>query len=134
MRTLIDSLVDHVVTGPDQYDTYFATAPEAPEYPYVLVWAGAGRLEAETVAESRFLRDRVGVTVVATTPEGALAAAGRVRARLIGFTPDSDSWRVDPLREPYDSRPVERDRDVSIPGHGFPAFVVDMYDLTGTPL
>ena len=130
MKTLIDSLSSRVkaVSGAT---AYFVSAPEAPAYPYVLLWTSSGSLEQNTLAGDADLGDRLGVTMVHTTANNVLTLAPRVRAALVGFTPDSATWRMEYLREPYDSRPVEYDRDVAIPGHGYPHWTVDMYRLYG---
>ena len=102
-----------------------------PSYPYVLLWTSSGSLMQNTLAGDADLADRLGVTMVHTTANNVLTLAPRVRAALVGFTPDSATWRMEYLREPYDSRPVEYNRDVAIPGHGYPHWAVDMYYLNG---
>ena len=131
MKPLIDSLKTRVqtVTGAE---CYFVSVPEAPAFPYVLLWTSAGSLEQNTLGGDRDLADRLGVTMVHTTANNVLVLADRVRAALVGFTPVSAAWAMEYLREPYDSRPVEYDRDVALPGNGYPHFAVDMYRLHGT--
>lgn len=132
MKTLIDSLKAQVESE-TAATCYFVSVPDDPTYPYVLLWTSAGALESSDLSGVRDLADRLGVTMVDTTANNVLVLAPQVRAALVGYTPDSDTWNVEWFREPYDSRPVERDRDVAIPGHGYPHFGVDMYRLYGTP-
>lgn len=131
MKLLIDSLKDRVKaeTG---VTAYFVSVPESPSYPYVLLWTSSGSLEQNTLGGDADLADRLGVTMVHTTANNVLVLASRVRAALVGFTPVSATWLMEWFRDPYDSRPVEYDRDVPIPGHGYPHWAVDMYRLNGT--
>src|SRR5690625_1386353 len=111
---------------------YFVSVPEAPVYPYVLFWTSAGSLEQNTLGGDRDLADRLGVTMVDTTAQNVLVLAPRVRAALVGFTPDSSTWHMEWFREPYDSRPVQTTQQVDLPYTGSPHFGVDMYHLNGT--
>ena len=133
MRALIDSLKARIATA-TPYAAYFGEVDGTPDYPYVLLWTSTGQLEQHTLAGAADLSDRLGVTMVATTSEGVLSMSKHVRAALVGFKPDSDTWSVAALREPYDSQPIDRDRDVSLPNHGYPCFAVDLYRLHGTPM
>lgn len=132
MKRLIDSLRSHI-TGQVGCGAYFIEVDdEQPAYPYVLLWTTVGSLESNTLDGSRDLWDRLGVTMVHTTSNNVLVLAQKVRAALTGFTPQSDTWRIEELRPPFDSQPIDRDRDVSIPGVGYPSFAVDLYRLAGT--
>lgn len=133
MRSIIESLQARI-SDRTPYTAYFGNVPEAPDYPYVLLWTSAGALESNVLGGLRDLAEPLGVTMVATTPIGTLAMGPHVRDALVGFAPTSATWRVEALRPPYDSRTVQLDRDVILPGRGHPAFAVDMYDLSGTPL
>lgn len=133
MRQIIESLQARI-SDRTPYTAYFGNVPEAPTYPYVLLWSSAGGLETNVLGGVRDLAEPLGVTMVATTPIGTLAMGPHVRDAIVGFVPTSHLWRVDDFRPPYDSRTVQLDRDVILPGRGHPAFAVDMYDLTGTPL
>ena len=136
MRQIIESLQARIADE-TPYTAYFGDVPEAPGYPYVLLWTSAGAVESNVLGGVRDLAEPLGVTMVATTSIGVLAASRHVRAALVGFAPESTLWRVEALRLPYDSRAVQVDRDVILPGSGgsgHPAFAVDMYDLAGTPL
>lgn len=130
MKTLIESLKGRVKAETGTA-AYFVSVPESPSYPYVLLWTSTGALEQNTLGGDADLADRLGVTMVDTTANNVLVLASRVRAALTGFTPDSDFWLMEWFRDPYDSRPVEYDRDVAIPGHGYPHWAVDMYRLYG---
>jgi len=132
MKRLVDSLRSHI-TDQVGCGTYFIEVDdEQPAYPYVLLWTSAGSLESNTLDGSRDLWDRLGVTMVHTTSNNVLVLAQKVRAALTGFIPQSDTWLVETLRPPFDSQPIDRDRDVSIPGVGYPSFAVDLYRLAGT--
>lgn len=136
MRRIIESLQARIADR-TPYTAYFGDADEAPDYPYVLLWTSAGALESNVLGGVRDLAEPLGVTMVATTPIGALAMGPHVREVLVGFAPASTLWRVEALRPPYESRAVQTDRDVTLPGSGgsgHPAFAVDLYDLAGTPL
>lgn len=130
MKALVDSLKARVkaATGAT---AYFVSVPESPVYPYVLLWTSAGSLEQNTLGGDRDLADRLGVTMVDTTPGNVLVLARKVRSALVGFTPASDTWHVEFLREPYDSRPVQTTQQVDLPHSGAPHFGVDMYHLHG---
>lgn len=131
MRALIDSLRTRI-TDTTPYLAYFGEVTGTPDYPYVLLWSSPGQLASHTLSGPPDLSDSLGVTMVATTCEGVLSVAHHVRATLRGFAPDSDQWRVEPLRQPYDSQAIQPDRDVSLPHAGHPFFAVDLYRLEGT--
>ena len=130
MRKLIDSLKAQI-SEVSTYPTYFGEVEGTPDYPYVLLWTSTGQLETNTLAGDRDLSDRLGVTMVATTGEGVLSMSTHVRRALVGFSPASDQWVVEELRPPFDSQPIDRDRDVALPNHGYPSFAVDLYRLQG---
>ena len=132
MRKLIDALKAHI-TETTPYTAYFGEVDDTPNYPYVLLWTSTGQLEENTLAGDRDLSDRLGVTMVATTGEGVLAMSVHVRRALVGFAPESDQWLVEAFRPPFDSQPIDRDRDVALPNHGYPSFAVDLYRLDGVP-
>ena len=134
MKRLIDSLRSHIAAEVG-CGTYFTEVDdEQPTFPYVLLWTTAGSLESNTLDGSRDLWDRLGVTMVHTTANNVLVLSQKVRTALTGFTPRSDTWLVEELRPPFDSQPIDRDRDVAVPGVGHPFFAVDLYRLAGTPL
>ena len=130
MRKLVDSLKAQI-SEVSTYPTYFGEVEGTPDYPYVLLWTSTGQLETNTLAGDRDLSDRLGVTMVATTGEGVLSMSTHVRRALVGFAPASDQWVVEELRPPFDSQPIDRDRDVALPNHGYPSFAVDLYRLQG---
>lgn len=114
---------------------YAVDVPEgvAPAFPYFLVWSSTGRLVAGSLRDDRYLDDRVGVTVVALTPEGVWSAAAKARAALDGWTPTVDGQIVQPLRL-VDSQAVQPDRDVTLPNSNrHPYFGVDLYRLVSEP-
>src|SRR5690606_26571539 len=123
---------------PAPYVTYFVDVPEAPTYPYVLLWtsAGAPGIETSLCDANRDLDASLGVTHVATSPEGALITTERIRGAL---QPGGGILRLNvPGRaawlKRFDSRDVQVDRDVTLPApNRHPAFAVDLYRLTSTP-
>lgn len=131
MRTLVESVTARIEDR-TPYKAYFGEVTGTPEYPYVLLWTSPGALETNTLDGVRDLSDRLGVTMVATTGLGVLNVAQHVRTALTGFTPTSGQWLMEAFRPPFDSQPVERDRDVSLPNYGYPSFAVDLYRLNGT--
>lgn len=116
---------------------YIGDVPDAPAYPYVLLWSSAGNQVGASIDDvHRDLEALVGVTVAATTPRNALMEADRVRGVLaaggrrvaLTVTGRRASLRL------YDSRPVEVHRSVTLPGtNRHPAYVVDLYRVHSTP-
>jgi len=131
VKTLIESIKARLEA--EGYGTYFINVPDAPKYPYVLLWTGSGQLEVGPMDGTRDLRDTLGVTMVSTFALGVLEMSKIVRAALVGFAPASDTWSVAEFREPYDSQDIQPDKDVSLPEKGYPFFGVDLYALDGTP-
>lgn len=124
---------------PTAYATYFVDVPEAPTYPYVLLWtsAGAPGIETPVCDTNRDLDAVIGITHVATTPDGALIATEQTRRVL---QPGGGILRLNvPGRaawlKRFDSRDVQVDRDVTLPASNRrPSFAVDLYRLTSAPL
>jgi len=131
MRQVVESLMQRV-TDEAEYPCYFNEVEETPQYPYVLLWCTPGALDSVTLSGVSDLDESLGVTMVATSSIGVLAMASWVRQALYGFRPAADGWHMSPLSDPYDSRSIQVDRDVSLPGSGFPSFAVDLYSLAGT--
>ncbi len=113
---------------------YYGDVDDDPTYPYVLLWSTGGRLVSDEVCGTQDdLNDLLGVTVVADTTEGALAAVAKVRAHLLGQRPLVSGRHVQPLRL-TDSRPIEIDEQVTLPDtNTHPAYVVDLYRLISEP-
>lgn len=124
--------------APLGWPVHFVTVPEAPTFPYVLLWSGSGDPAAEVPVCGPMddLEAVVGVTAVAGTPEGALIVQKAVRAALSpgdARKPLPVSGRSASLARSGGQR-VQVDRDVKIPGTDTsPAFAVDLYDLHSTP-
>jgi len=103
-------------------------------HPYVLVWAPPGRLVSDSLQTTNDLRDVVGVTTVAATPEAVYSKVDAVRACLLDVAPTVAGWHCDELKL-RDSQPVTEDRDVKLPNsNAFPCFAVDLYDLSSQRL
>lgn len=120
------------------YPTYFVDASGATSYPYLLLWTSPGRPGDEVALDDAQtdLDETFGVTHVAATPDGVLTMTQRVRDVL---TPGGHPGRLTVAGHAVwvrldDSRPIDVDRDVTIPATGrHPAFGVDLYRLTSTP-
>ena len=116
---------------------YWQSVPEPPAYPYVLLWQSTGRPLDEVPLDGRneAWSAVIGLTLVAKTPEAAREKAALARRLLApgGY----------PIELAVTGRAVEvawtafgsagEDRDVSIPGAGYPMFYVDLYRLTSLP-
>lgn len=123
---------------PSAYTVYFVDVPDAPTYPYVLLWTSAGSpgVEANMCGANLDIDAVVGVTHVATSPDGVLAATAKTRPALQPggrikrlAVPDRAAWI-----EFYDAQNVQVDRDVTLPSSNrHPAYAVDLYRLTSTP-
>lgn len=120
--------------APLGYAVYYVDVPEAPAFPYVLLWGTGGIAGPEQpMSGPADLTDRLGVTCVAGTPEGVLIAAARVRGVLDGAEPAVAGRRV--WLSLWDSRAVQVDREVTIPNtNRHPAYGVDLYALTSVPV
>lgn len=132
MRAHIDAIM--AMLAPLGHAVYFVDVPDLPAMPYILVWSSAGTpgREVPLCDERTDLDTQIGVTSVAATPLGALTLSASVRALLDGSEPVTPgrSARLDLA----DSRPVDVDRQVTIPGSDrHPAYGVDLYRLRSTP-
>jgi hypothetical protein len=117
--------------APLGYPVHYVEVPGAPTYPYLLLWSTTGRMAAHTLAGRRdFLDDTLGVTGVALSADGVLTVQKRQRALLDGHRLDADGWLMDELRL-KDAQQVQVDRDVEIPGAGYPKYGVDLYAISG---
>ena len=136
MKAHIDAIKALIPTA---YKVYFVDVPEAPVYPYVLLWTSAGSpgVEANLCGANADIDAVVGVTHVATSPDGVLAATSKTRAAL------QPNGRIKSLAvagraawlKRYDAQAVQVDRDVTLPApNRHPAFAVDLYRLTSTPI
>ena len=120
------------------YPTYFVDVPSSPTYPYVLLWSSAGAPGREFVLAgvNEDIDEPIGVTAVAATPSGVLTMQKAIRAvlnpggALLGLVVPGRAASI----RLYDSRPIDVDREVSIPSSNrHPALGVDMYRITSTP-
>lgn len=136
MKAHIDAMRACIPSG---YETFWVDVPGTPTYPYVLFWASSGNPGSEVpiCGPMDDLEALVGVTVVAANPDAVLYMQGIVRDAL---SPGGRRTRLDVAGRSAslklsDSRTVQVDRDVTLPGtNRHPAYGVDMYDLHSTPL
>lgn len=132
MKAHIDAI--RALLEPYGKPVYFVDVPEAPTYPYVLLWTSAGRMVSDEVCgKLDDLNDILGVTIVGATPDAVLVAAPRVRSYLMDKQPQVEGRHVQPLRL-FDSQNVDVDTDVTVPAtNRHPAFAVDLYRLISEP-
>lgn len=110
------------------YAVYDTDVPETPALPYVVVWGGAAAPHGERCLADRMIgvRDRLGITTAAGTPEGARIAHQRVRAIVQpdGFPASFGGFQV----RLTDHQPVQVDRAEKITGtNRHPAYCVDIF-------
>lgn len=117
---------------------YFVTVPTGHPSAYFTVWGSGGAPDERVLSgDADGLSTTLGVTSVAATPEGVLTIQRQARAVL---SPNGGSVQlVTPAWLAWlrlsDSRPVDVDRDATIEGTDLhPAFGVDVYTVTATPL
>lgn len=132
MKAHIDAI--RVLLEPYGKPVHFVDVPEAPTYPYVLLWTSAGRMVSDEVCgKLDDLNDILGVTIVGATPDAVLVATPRVRSYLMDKQPQVANRHVQPLRL-FDSQNVDVDTDVTVPAtNRHPAFAVDLYRLISEP-
>jgi len=121
---------------PSTVRVYAWGVPEAPSYPYVVIWGDLGD-ESSGGPDGESLDDvadvlslRVRATYAGLTGDSVLIVARNVRAALNRKTPAVTGWRTNPLRQST-LMDVQVDRDVTIPGSGtHPLYAVDEFALT----
>jgi hypothetical protein len=114
--------------------------PDAPTYPYVVIWGDLGD-ESSGGPDGDSLEDvpdvlslRIRATYAGLTGDSVLIVARNVRAALSRKTPTVTGWRANPLRQST-LMDVQVDRDVTIPGSGtHPLFAVDEFALVSHKL
>jgi len=119
---------------------YRGTVPEAPSYPYAVLWGDLGE-ESSGGPDGDSLEDslsvlslRPRVTYAGLTFDSVLIVARNVRATLSRKSPAVTGWRTNPLRQST-LMDVQVDRDVTIPGSGaHPLFAVDEFALVSHKL
>lgn len=125
---------------PSSVRVYAWGVPDAPNYPYVVVWGDLGD-ESSGGPDGDSLTDEAGVlslrvrcTYAGLTGDSVLIVARNVRAALNRKTPTVAGWRTNPLRQST-LMDVQVDRDVTIPGSGaHPLFAVDEFALVSQKL
>ena len=121
---------------PGTVRVYAWGVPDAPQYPYVVIWGDLGD-ESSGGPDGESLDDvadvlslRVRATYAGLTGDSVLIVARNVRAALNRKTPTVTGWRTNPLRQST-LMDVQVDLDVTITGSGaHPLFAVDEFALT----
>ena len=125
---------------PGTVRVYPWNVPEAPSYPYVVIWGDLGD-ESSGGPDGESLDDvadvlslRVRATYAGLTGDSVLIVARNVRAALNRQTPAVTGWLTNPLRQST-LMDVQTDEDVTIPGSGtHPLFAVDEFALVSHKL
>lgn len=114
---------------------YRGSVPDAPSYPYVVLWGDLGE-ESSGGPDGDSLMDvpdvlslRLRATYAGLTFDSVLIMARNVRAALSRKTPTVAGWRANPLRQSA-LMDVQVDHDVTITGTSAnPLFAVDEFAL-----
>jgi hypothetical protein len=125
---------------PGTVRVYAWGVPDAPSYPYVVIWGDLGD-ESSGGPDGESLDDVAGVlslrvraTYAGLTGDSVLIVARNVRAALNRKTPTVTGWRTNPLRQST-LMDVQVDTDVTIPGSGaHPLYAVDEFALISQKL
>jgi hypothetical protein len=119
---------------PSTLRVYMWNVPDAPAYPYVVLWGDLGE-ESSGGADGDSLLDnpdilslRLRATYVGLTGDSVLIVARNVRAALNRKTPVVDGWHPNPLRQAV-LMDAQTDTDVTLTGGGHPIFAVDEFAL-----
>lgn len=125
---------------PSTVRVYMWTVPDAPSYPYVVLWgdlgdSSSGGPDGDTLADNAdVLSLRIRATYAGLTGDSVLIHCRNTRAALNRKTPTVTGWRTNPLRQST-LMDVQVDTDVTIPGSGaHPLFAVDEFALTSHKL
>ena len=125
---------------PSTVRVYAWSVPDAPSYPYVVVWGdlgdeSSGGPDGDSLTDSTgVLSLRVRATYVGLTGDSVLIVARNVRAALNRKTPAVSGWRTNPLRQST-LMDIQVDTDVTIPGSStHPLFAVDEFALVSQKL
>ena len=118
---------------------YMWNVPEAPAYPYVVLWGDLGE-ESSGGPDGDSLRDvpdvlslRMRATYVGLTGDSLLIVARNARAALNRQTPVVAGWHTNPLRQAV-LMDAQTDTDVTLTGGGHPIFAVDEFTLISNKL
>ena len=128
MRDIIAAVRDLIED--EGITTHFVDVPESPTYPYVLVWSSPGAIATSSLSDDDdHINDVIGLTYVATLAESVMDLASVVRP-LVRRTRMSLGDGVVAWLRPHDTRAVEVDRSVNLPGIGHPVYAVDLLRVT----
>jgi len=119
---------------PSTVRVYMWNVPDAPAYPYVVLWGDLGD-ESSGGPDGDSLRDRqdvlslrVRATYVGLTGDSMLITCRNARAALNRKIPVVSGWRPGPLRQ-ASLMDGQTDTDVTLTGGGHPVFAVDEFAL-----
>lgn len=149
MMAVYDAIITRLAATVPAYPVYLVEAPSTvgadgtlvvPTPPYIIIWgpsSPSGGPDDRLEGSRADLNLRIGVTTVAGTPAGVLSVQQAVRLALCpGGRPTrlgAAGWDV--WLTPADSRDVQVDREVVFAGSSsHPAYGVDIYTATGTPI
>ena len=112
---------------------YTGVVPDAPVYPYVVIWGGTGTEDSEALSDDPttftlpVYATYAGLSFdsVAITIRGVRSVLNRARPVVAGRV---TSRMVQSARQP-----IQADLAISIPGVGHPFYAVDQYDLISDP-
>lgn len=120
------------------HDTTFDGEPVAADFPYYLLWGpGTGNASEErsVTGSTADIDDLVGVTTSGLTADSVRIAAARARSALCpNGLPRSltVTGRVVTI-VPFESRPVQKDADVTLTNGAHPLYAVDLYRMVSVP-
>lgn len=124
---------------PSTVRVYMWNVPEAPAYPYVVLWGDLGE-ESSGGPDGDSLRDvpdvlslRMRATYVGLTGDSLLIVARNARAALNRQMPTVAGWHTNPLRQAV-LMDAQTDADVTLTGGGHPIFAVDEFALVSHKL
>lgn len=116
---------------PSKWTVYQWNVPDAPTYPYVLLWGGIGNETTEALSDTPdTLELSVKATYAGTSGDSVMIVAQSVRGALNRARPAVDGWYVSRLHQ-SSLIDVQTDTDVTMPGtNRHPIFAVDEFALT----
>lgn len=124
---------------PPTVRVYMWNVPEAPTYPYVVLWGDLGE-ESSGGPDGDSLEDvpdvlslRMRATYVGLTGDSLLIVARNARAALNRKTPAVTGWLPSKLRQAV-LMDAQTDTDVTLTGGGHPIYAVDEFALVSHKL
>lgn len=130
-RAHIAAIMALVPSGIGKHDSEVTAAN--PPMPYVVVRAPGLRDDVQlTINGRQYIRDYIHVTYVGATVEQARWCQEKVRPNLNRAKTSITGWRG--RLTLIATTPLDVDREVSLPGTGHPAYVVDTFRYTAQPV